>query len=194
MVFVLLLSLLCISSVYGSIKPPETGWIYAPWRFAGRPILTEGPQKKTNECTFCTQFGAGDDAKHFIIQRFKHALVMLNLYPYTMGHLLIVPYEHYSSLEDFSREARVEFMELVTGSYRILSEHLGAQGVNIGINMGEISGASIPGHLHIHVLPRRRGDTNFMLMLAQTQVISCDMHEIYQRLKGPFTLLAEQLA
>lgn len=151
--------------------------LYAPWRSAYTCT------KSDSECVFCKKCAENLDAKNFIIKRFTHCYVMLNLFPYNAGHLLVIPYEHHASLETLSPQARQEIMEASSTGTALLKEIFGAEGINIGINIGgKAAGGSIPEHLHVHILPRWIGDTNFLATLAETKQISFDMEEIYQKL------------
>lgn len=156
--------------------------LYAPWR---KNYINNG--NKNNECVFCKQSKEQDDEKYFIIKRFTHCYSMLNIFPYNAGHILIIPYEHQPSLEQLSQETRSEIMEVTSASIPILKQVLGAEGINIGLNIGgKAAGGSIPEHLHLHVLPRWLGDTNFLVTLAETKQISLDLREIYQKLRNAF--------
>lgn len=162
--------------------------LYAPWRKSYVQDVIRGKNEKTtkDECIFCTKLAAHDDEKHFIFKRFKHHAVMLNLYPYNAGHLLIVSLDHKNCLKDLSKEARSELIELTNTCINIVTEGLKAQGVNVGLNIGKASGAGIPNHFHQHVLPRWQGDTNFLPLLADTKQISVDLKEIFKQLKPLF--------
>ena len=128
-----------------------------------------------------------DDEQRFIIKRLRHCFVMLNRFPYNGGHLLVIPYEHRSLLTDFPPEALHELMEVAALATALLTQELGAQGFNLGINVGGVAaGGSIPEHLHLHVLPRWAGDTGFLTTLADTKPISVDLPELYQRLTKAF--------
>lgn len=162
--------------------------LYAPWR----ADYTTGSAHKNHEnqvqdeCVFCKQIQSGENEKHFILKRFDHHMVILNLYPYNAGHLLIISLEHQATLSELSAESRTELIELSTLCVEIVKEALGAHGINVGLNLGKAAGAGIPSHIHTHVLPRFLGDTNFMPTLAETKVISFDLHAIYQKLKPYF--------
>lgn len=162
--------------------------LHAPWRSSYVQDVSESKQESTieNSCVFCTQIKQNDDEKHFVLKRCAHAYVMMNLYPYNAGHLLIIPFNHCPRLDLLPLEARIEIMKLATTCSTIVEDALGAQGVNIGINLGKAAGAGIPAHLHVHVLPRWIGDTNWMPTVADTKVISFDIKEIYQKLKPHF--------
>ncbi len=163
-------------------------FLYCPWR--SRYAKTNGHGKKEEtieqECIFCGISKEKQDEKNLVLCRFSSNLVMLNRFPYNAGHVLIVPYAHMAHLHDTKKEARIELIELATQSVNILKETLDAHGVNIGINFGKASGAGIPSHYHMHVLPRWLGDTNFLPTLAETKQISFDMHDIYRKLKPIF--------
>lgn len=158
--------------------------LYAPWRES----YAEKVDKKSNTvCVFCDHAKENHDEQNFILGRYEHGYVMLNLYPYNAGHLLVVPYAHVASLEQLDAQVRQELMELVSKCCEIVTKVLEAQGINVGINVGKAAGAGIPDHLHIHVLPRWQHDTNFMPLLAQTKHISFDLKKIFQELKPHFT-------
>ena len=111
---------------------------------------------------------------------------MLNLYPYNAGHLLILPFEHTATLEALPKATRTEIMELTSLCTKILESELKCDGINVGINLGRAAGAGIPSHLHLHVLPRWNGDTNFLPTLADTKQVSFDLKKIYTLLKKAF--------
>lgn len=162
--------------------------LYAPWRSSYTTDTTRGKHddSTSEDCAFCTKFKTQDDEKSYILARFEHHAVLLNLYPYNAGHLLIIPYEHAKNLDDLSTESQRELMELLTHSINILKTTLKAEGVNVGLNLGKASGAGIPSHLHWHVLPRWHGDTNFLPLLADTKVVSYDLSVMYKQLVEPF--------
>ncbi len=162
--------------------------LYCPWRQAY--AQDKGRSKQTNttqdECVFCSHIKDTNDDQNFILKRYKHNIVVLNTYPYNAGHLMIIPLEHVSDLDQLSPEARSELMELINKSITIMREKLNAQGINMGMNLGTVGGAGIPSHIHMHVVPRFQGDTNFMATIGQTRHISFDLKEIYNQLKPLF--------
>lgn len=163
--------------------------LYAPWRTAYSSAKDERTKKNdtlANECVFCNQFAQEKDEEHFILKRTKRCVVMMNLYPYNQGHLLILPLEHAARLDMIDSQMHHEIMDLITLSCTILEQTLGAQGFNVGINLGKNSGAGIPSHLHWHVLPRWAGDSNFISTIGQTRVYSFDIKSIYADLKRAF--------
>lgn len=162
--------------------------LYAPWRSSYTTDTTRGKHDDSTpeDCAFCTKFKTQDDAKSYILARFKHFAVLLNLYPYNAGHLLVIPYAHIRNLDDLSTESHSELMQLLTESINVLKNTLKAEGVNVGLNLGKASGAGIPSHLHWHVLPRWHGDTNFLPLLADTKAVSYDLEVMYKQLAEPF--------
>jgi ATP adenylyltransferase len=163
--------------------------LYSPWREA---YVEDIHQKYNNSglkgyCVFCSHFATtDDDKKNFILSRFTHHAIMLNLYPYNAGHLLIVSFDHVPSLTLLSSEARAELIELTHTSIIILESVLKPAGLNIGINQGKAGGAGIPEHFHQHILPRWIGDTNFLPTLTNTKQISIDLHKLYDKLHPHF--------
>lgn len=162
--------------------------LYAPWRsdYSANTAHTKNDNTPADACIFCVQLAQQDDAKHLIIRRFTYAVVMMNLYPYNAGHLMILPYAHQAFLHHVDQYTRGEIMELTMHSVTILTTVLGAQGVNVGLNFGKAAGAGIPSHLHMHVLPRWIGDTNFLPVLSETKQISFDLRELYEKLAPAF--------
>jgi ATP adenylyltransferase len=128
-------------------------------------------ESKTSHCIFCGVLNSKDDKENLVVYRGSRCFVMLNRFPYTSGHILVVANEHLPSLEDLSPAARSELMELASRSMTILRKVYNPDAFNMGANIGEAAGAGIAGHVHLHVLGRWQGDTNFMLTLAETKVI-----------------------
>lgn len=167
--------------------------LYAPWRSNYTESVEEAKLKDTHSevCIFCEHIKHPEhDAATFVLKRSKHACIMFNKYPYNAGHLLIVPNEHMGHLDHLSDETRTELMALANASTLILKKVAHAQGFNIGLNLGQVAGGSIPAHLHMHVLPRWIGDTNFLPTLGETKVISFDLVKMYADLKPHFDTLA----
>jgi ATP adenylyltransferase len=166
--------------------------LYAPWRSTYSASVDNGKQEhaSADQCVFCMHAGTPEkDNQNFILRRFEHTFIMLNLYPYNAGHLMVLPYMHTGKLQELSLAARTELMELTSASTHIVQEVLGAHGVNIGMNIGKAAGAGIPSHIHMHVLPRWTGDTNFLPTLSDAKQISFDLTEIYSQLKPSFDAL-----
>lgn len=161
--------------------------LYAPWRDKYINSCSQKKNKSGDSCVFCEIWNAqGKDDEMYVLARYRHVMVVLNAYPYAGGHLLVVPASHVSDLDLCSSEVRAEIMEIVSAGSAILKKSLGAMGVNIGINAGKAAGAGIPSHIHVHLVPRWDGDTNFLPVIGQTKQISVDLGRVYSQLKEPF--------
>jgi ATP adenylyltransferase len=139
-------------------------------------------QPGKGECFLCLE--AGNDDAALVLVRKPAAFVIMNRYPYSNGHLMVAPDRHVSKIEDLTDVELLEMMSLVRTVSVVLREELSIDGLNVGINMGKAAGAGLEEHLHIHVVPRWFGDTNFMPVLGETKVISEHICETYNRLKG----------
>jgi ATP adenylyltransferase len=139
--------------------------------------------KKDPECVFCTALDQPDGPENLIIHRGQRAYIILNRYPYTSGHLMAVPYTHAPSLEALTEADRAELMELTTRSLEVLRGVYHPEGFNVGINIGAAAGAGIVEHVHMHVVPRWGGDSNFMTSLAATRVLPETLEDTYRRVK-----------
>jgi ATP adenylyltransferase len=157
--------------------------LWAPWR---ETYITKiiGKQKS---CVFCRILAADEDKKHLIFIRKAHAYAVLNIYPYSNGHCLIVPNRHVSDISKLPQEEYIQLMELLKETKDLLQTALEPQGFNVGINLGRIAGAGIPGHVHVHIVPRWKGDHNFMPVTASVKVISQSLTVIYKKLKDAYT-------
>ena len=158
--------------------------LYAPWR--SQYINRVHTKTEKTSCVFCAIHESQYDAQEFVLKRFEHCMIILNKYPYNPGHILIVPYEHYEQLYNYKSTVHTELITQASIASEILQKTLGAHGCNVGINIGKAAGAGIPEHLHIHVLPRFIGDTNFLPILADTKQISIDLNEIYTKLLAAY--------
>ena len=127
-----------------------------------------------------------NDESNFVVHRGTHAFIVLNLYPYITGHMLVVPYLHTSEFDSIAKEITDEMMDLTKRSQAVLREVYAPAGFNVGINLGAAAGAGITDHVHIHVLPRWSGDTNFMTTVAESRVIPEDLQTTYTKLKARF--------
>ena len=158
--------------------------LWSPWRYQYvSKTLTEGA------CIFCVKGLESDDSANLIVARGKFNYILLNLFPYTSGHLMVAPYEHIDSLEALEEEAASELMSLARAAVRAIRAVYRPQGLNIGMNLGECAGAGVAGHVHMHVLPRWSGDANFMTTIGETRVMPEDLRETWRRLREVFTPL-----
>jgi ATP adenylyltransferase len=142
--------------------------------------------EKQEGCIFCNALARVDNAENLIIKRGTLAFVILNLYPYTSGHIMVAPMAHQPSLEFLDPGSRAEMMELVSQSMVVLKKVYNPQAFNVGANIGEAAGAGEPDHVHLHIVPRWEGDTNFMSALAETRVLPESLEETYNRIKAGF--------
>ena len=155
-------------------------YLYAPWR-------QKYFENKKQDCVFCSQIKNADkDLENKVLFRAKHCYGVMNLYPYSPGHFMILPLKHEENIENLDRQTWQEMSDFVRLGVRILKEHLKAGGVNIGMNLGSEAGAGIAQHCHYHLVPRWAGDTNFITTIAQTRVCSSDLEALFKRLKIDF--------
>ena len=156
--------------------------LWSPWRY--RYVSAAEPSA---DCIFCAKSQQAKDEKNLIVYRGKLNFILLNLFPYTSGHLMVAPYAHVATLEDASEEIVTELMLLTRLSQAKLREAYGSPGFNAGMNIGSSAGAGIAGHIHMHVLPRWPGDVNFMTTVGETRVIPEDLTETYRKLSAAFS-------
>ena len=156
--------------------------VWAPWR-----LRYVKDANKSDECVFCSKLEADDDRASLIVHRGPTCFVILNLYPYTSGHLMIVPYEHMPRLQEVEADVTAEMMELAQQAMRRMEDVYSPEGFNIGLNQGRVAGAGVEGHIHLHVVPRWAGDNNYMPILADTRVMPQSLEETYDALEGGFT-------
>ena len=152
--------------------------LFAPWRYS---YLIEARTK--GECVFCTALHRPDDDSSLIVHRASHNFVILNLYPYTNGHLMIVPNQHVASPSDSTPVQRAELIDLASACEQALRATYQSDGINMGMNLGKAAGAGLEEHYHLHVLPRWEGDTNFMAVTANTRVIPEALQTTRDRLR-----------
>lgn len=153
-------------------------YLWAPWRM---PYIEQGI--KEDGCIFCNRAAMRDGPENLIVHRGQRAFVILNRYPYTSGHLMVVPFEHRPSLEDLDEDTLMEMMRLTRQALTTLRQVYGAENFNVGINIGRAAGAGVEDHVHIHVVPRWNGDTNFMSTTAETRVLPEALERTYERLR-----------
>jgi ATP adenylyltransferase len=137
-------------------------------------------------CVFCNKLALPDNPENLIVMRGEHAFVILNKYPYTSGHIMVAPLAHKASLEDLDPPTRAEMMELVAQFMGILRQVYAPQAFNVGMNIGAAAGAGVPGHVHIHIVPRWNGDTNFMSTVGEVRVLPETLEQTYARIAGAY--------
>lgn len=158
--------------------------MWSPWRSAYLETFKNPPKKpKSKKSIFLRALAENDDDRHFIVHRGTYCFVMLNLYPYNSGHLMIVPYKQTGRFDRLSAPELAEVMELTRKCIDALDAEMKPEGFNFGANLGRASGAGVNGHIHFHIVPRWNGDTNFMPVLTDTKVISEDMHTTMLKLR-----------
>ena len=145
---------------------------------------------KTDSCVFCQKLSEDRDRENLVLYRGQTASVVMNLYPYNTGHVMVIPYGHVPTLEGLPPETVLEIMKLIQESLRILREVLHPDGFNVGANIGKAAGAGIHEHVHVHVVPRWEGDTNFMPLFAETRVMPEMPLDTYDRLQAQYEQLA----
>lgn len=160
--------------------------IWAPWRSAF--VLS----KKEKGCIFCKRQKMKDTIKNLVLYRGRTVFVILNKFPYNTGHTLVVPYRHVAHVENMTPQEAVEFFDLTRVAVAIIKKELKPQSLNLGMNLGRGSGAGVPGHLHMHIVPRWSEDTNFMPVIGKTRVVSFDLGMIYKMLKKGFDTVCRQ--
>ena len=158
--------------------------LWSPWR---SKYIASGVDSQKEGCIFCDIAASPDaDASNFVLHRGQHAFALLNLYPYITGHLMIVPYLHTSEFDSVPKEITDEMMDLAKRSQTALRDVYSPSGFNMGMNLGSAAGAGIADHIHIHLLPRWSGDTNFMTTVGDSRVIPEALDVTYSRLLEKF--------
>jgi len=155
--------------------------IWAPWRLA---YVSDASKDSDEACIFCAKPAEDDDEANLIVHRGESCFVILNLYPYTNGHLMVAPYAHIGRLQDIPGETVAEMMELGRRAMDALEAQYDPHGFNVGFNQGRVAGAGVEHHIHMHVVPRWGGDTNFMPVLADTRVMPQTLEQSYTALRG----------
>ncbi|MBC8525792.1 MAG: HIT domain-containing protein [Candidatus Cloacimonetes bacterium] len=157
--------------------------LYSPWRIDY--IL----QEKSDKCILCEKPKANDDESHLILKRGEYSYIIMNLYPYNNAHLMIVPFRHLAKLSELKEDELLEMARMVQLCEKVLTNVYHPEGFNIGMNLGEVAGAGVADHLHIHIVPRWAGDTNFISTIGKTRVIPEKMEEGYKKLKNELNKL-----
>jgi len=157
--------------------------LWAPWRYEYIKNTISG---NSEGCLFCNIINENNDKENLIVCRGKKSYIIINRYPYNNGHLMIVPYNHFSEVEMLSDEEILEMMKFLKLSIKVLSKKFSPEGFNIGVNLGKVAGAGIDDHIHLHIVPRWTGDTNFMPVLGDTKIISQNLQETWKIIKEGF--------
>jgi ATP adenylyltransferase len=156
--------------------------LWSPWRY---DYITGSGGAKTSGCVFCDILNSSDtDVEKYILKRAEFNFVILNIFPYGTGHLLIVPFTHIPDLDQADKQTTDEMMDLMKRAKTALNEVYSPDGFNLGMNLGKSAGAGVAGHFHMHVLPRWSGDVNFMTAIGQTRTVPESLGTTYDKLKG----------
>jgi ATP adenylyltransferase len=164
--------------------------LFSPWR--SQYIASFKNAKKGKGCLFCSIAKGKRDERDFVLWRGKHCFMVMNLYPYNSGHLMIVPYLHTADIGALSAETNVEVMQAAVKGMVALTSVSGPQGFNFGANLGRAAGAGIDKHVHFHIVPRWTGDTNFMPVLADVKLISDEMRKTWRQLRKAMKVNSQQ--
>jgi ATP adenylyltransferase len=156
--------------------------LWADWRSAY--VSNADTENSAAGCVLCNLVHAPDDAEALVLERTADTITVMNLYPYGSGHLMVAPVRHEAAFDDLSDDANVAIARAQVRALRAIRLAYGPDGVNVGANLGKAAGAGIPGHLHVHVLPRWTGDTNFMTAVAETRVLPESLRAGYEKLKA----------
>ncbi len=156
--------------------------LWTPWRFS---YLTG--VERTSGCVFCQKVQENNDERNYIVHRGHQNFILLNLYPYTVGHLMIVPYRHIATLQEGEPKELGEMMELIRQSEGALRKIYRPQGLNVGMNIGKSAGAGVEGHLHMHVLPRWEADANFLSVIGETRTLPEELSTTWSKLRAEFS-------
>ncbi len=158
--------------------------LWSPWRY---DYITVSGNADKSGCVFCEILNnSASDEENFILHRAEFNFVILNIYPYTSGHLMVIPYDHLSTLDKAGKQVSDEFMDLTKAAQAAISQIYTPDGINLGMNIGKAAGAGVDGHIHMHVLPRWVGDVNFMTAIGQTRTIPESLPTTFQKLKKHF--------
>ncbi len=160
--------------------------IWAPWRVQ---YITAG---NPGGCIFCDKPNSDAEEGEFILYKGDKAFILLNAYPYNNGHLMVAPYRHTADISSLSDEEMLSVMKLIALSKDVLAEAFSPDGYNVGINLGQTAGAGIADHLHVHIVPRWNGDTNFMPVIGDTKVMPQALADTYQQLRAALSRIEER--
>jgi ATP adenylyltransferase len=152
-------------------------YLWTPWRYA-----YVSTAEKSTGCVFCKAVNAGNDEKSLIVYRGRHCFIILNAFPYTPGHVMVVPYAHLDELQKLPSEAATEMMALAQRMESVLRQLYTPDGINLGMNIGKAAGAGIAGHIHMHILPRWVADANFLSVVGETRILPETLQETWKKM------------
>jgi ATP adenylyltransferase len=154
--------------------------LFSPWRMK----YIQNTKINDEGCIFCDALKKLDNEANLVIARGKASFVMLNLFPYTSGHMMVAPFDHKANLDELTSQSRAEMMELVSQCIVVLKKVYHPQAFNVGANIGEAAGAGVPGHVHLHIVPRWSGDTNFMSTVGEVRVLPESIDQTFSRVRA----------
>ena len=157
--------------------------IWAPWRLE---YVKDATKDSGDECIFCAALDGGDDEANLIVHRGRRCFLILNKYPYTNGHLMVAPFDHLGTIQALDEPTATEMMVLAQRGIEALERSYRPHGYNVGFNQGRVAGAGVEHHIHMHVVPRWGGDTNYISVLADTRVLPQMLEQSYEALRGAF--------
>jgi len=168
--------------------------MYSPWRETYMQSFKDEKTPKDPSRSVFADIPPEEDEERFVLHRAEHCFIIMNLYPYNCGHLMVIPYLQTAEFSGLDAATKLEVMELTDLAIKALERTLRPQGINFGANLGRVAGGSVDTHIHFHIVPRWEGDTNFMPVLADAKVLSNDMHALYRHLKQAIGDLLEESA
>ena len=166
-----------------SANLPAMDYLWTPWRYTYVKNASTAPG-----CVFCNALALGDDRKAYIVHRAEHCFIILNAFPYTSGHVMVVPYAHLDELGKLPTAAASEMMALSQKMETVLRDLYRPDGINLGMNVGAAAGAGVAGHIHMHVLPRWIADASFMTVVGETRVLPEDLETTWERVTQALSL------
>jgi len=153
--------------------------LFSPWRMN----YIQNTKSNGESCIFCDAINKHDNEANLVIARGTTSFALLNLFPYTSGHMMVAPFDHKPNLDELTPHSRSEMMEMVSQCIVVLKKVYNPQAFNVGANIGEAAGAGVPGHVHLHIVPRWAGDTNFMSTVGEVRVLPESINQTYSRVR-----------
>ncbi|TCD47304.1 HIT domain-containing protein [Chlorobium sp. N1] len=168
--------------------------MYSPWRETYMQSFKDENAPKDATKSVFADIPPEEDEERYVLHRGERCFIIMNLYPYNAGHLMVIPYLQTPSFSDLDPQSRLEVMDFTDLSMKALERTIRPHGFNVGANLGRVAGGSVDSHIHFHIVPRWEGDTNFMPVLAEAKVISNDMRTLYRNLRQAIAEILEQTA